>query len=136
MPKSAGAEDTLILKLDSGYNVGVKFSTKIKKLKEEKLSPTKKLRLEKFKSVPGLPNILIINTGGTIASRVDYKTGGVTALESAEEIAAFAPDIAKNANIKFVEFLKIDSSDVHPYHWVKLAEKIASSIQGEMPDGI
>ncbi len=136
MPKSVGADDTLILKLDSGYNVGIIFDKKIKKLKEEKLTTTKKVKAEKHKKVEGLPTISIMTTGGTIASRIDYRTGGTYPAETADEIAEMVPEAVKNANLRLIPVFQIFSEDMEPYHWVKLAERIKEEIDEIQPDGI
>src|SRR3989344_9316366 len=68
-----------VLKLDSGYNIGIK-SNKIKSIK--KLRDAKIEKQEKKSGInqdQNLPNITILHTGGTIASKVDYKTGGTYA---------------------------------------------------------
>jgi len=71
-------DDHVVVKLDNGYNIGIE-KKRIKGMKvKEKYSPkpAKKHRIPQKK---GLPNVTILSTGGTIASRIDYKTGGVYA---------------------------------------------------------
>ncbi len=72
--------DCLVLKLDNGYNVGFKDYEIVEVVEERKISfPAPKLEKRE-----GLPNVKIISTGGTIASRVDYRTGAVTSQFTAE----------------------------------------------------
>ena len=73
--------DCLVLKLDNGYNVGFK-DYEILEVIEEKVIEVPSPKIEKREN---LPNVKIISTGGTIASRVDYKTGAVTSQFTAEE---------------------------------------------------
>src|SRR3989344_7557239 len=71
--------DSVVIKLDNGYNVGID-KDKVKKI--EKTGEGKKLEISHAKKIsrnPKLPNISILHTGGTIASKVDYKTGAVFA---------------------------------------------------------
>ena len=46
-----------------------------------------------------LPKILLLSTGGTIASKIDYRTGAVTPVLTAEELNSSVPEISKIANI-------------------------------------
>lgn len=96
MPRVMGDKDTIIIKLDNGYNVGfkpkeVELISKAKKQKKE----TKKI----LKKDPKKPNITIISMGGTIASKIDYKTGAVTPLFSAEDLIDNIPELGEIANV-------------------------------------
>ncbi|MBI2142525.1 Glu-tRNA(Gln) amidotransferase GatDE subunit D, partial [Candidatus Woesearchaeota archaeon] len=84
---------TIVVKLGSGYNIGIKKSnvTGIQVLQPAKAEKpvAKAVAKASSKAVAagssnGLPKISILHTGGTIAARVDYKTGGVTGLFSAD----------------------------------------------------
>lgn len=110
----------ILLKLDSGYNIG--FNKKdvleiklIEKAKEEK----EKIEI---KSDKGKPNIAMIITGGTIASRLDSRTGGVSPLTSPEDLFRFYPEIFEVVNVSRVEvpFTKA-SEDMDFKDWQKLA---------------
>ena len=69
----------IVIKQKSGYNIGIKFDEKTK------ISRLGKAIKPEFNPPPlpemrtDLPKVSIISTGGTIASRVDYVTGGVYA---------------------------------------------------------
>ena len=47
----------------------------------------------------GLPKILLLSTGGTIASKVDYRTGAVTPVLTAQELNSSVPELSEIANI-------------------------------------
>lgn len=129
MPKSAGDPAALVLKLDSGYNIGVAFAgAKIAKLKEKK-ELKKETRPKKAQPDPSKPTITLLTTGGTIASRVDYKTGAVMPLESAGEIVEAIPELGALANVRTRPVFQMFSEDIEPFHWVMLAEKIADEIK-------
>src|SRR2546425_11571460 len=87
MPQTeAGDPHSLVIKLDNGYNIGTKFS---RKLKVKKLHGGRKLEtfpVRKFEEKPNLPKVSLLTTGGTIAARVDYKTGAVHMAFQPEEI--------------------------------------------------
>ncbi len=92
-------KDSIVIKLSSGYNIGFKRSsveiTKIKKRQRPKIFPE-----TKFDKKKDLPEISLISTGGTIASRVDYETGGVRWLMKPEEIFFMTPEISDIVSFK------------------------------------
>lgn len=137
MPKSQGAENTLIIKLDNGYNIGIAFEkgTKIKKVSVKEKEKRKITKLEKYKPDASKPTISILTTGGTIASRIDYKTGAVTPLETPEELLTAVPELAGIANIKMRTVFQMASDDIKAYHWITLAQKIGDEIESGV-DGI
>ena len=99
MPRYEHADDKhIVLKLASGYNVGLEILgiKKIEKLDIQ--TPCVKMQ-EKQAHVKGLSKILLLSTGGTIASKVDYRTGAVTPVLTAEELNASVPELSKIANI-------------------------------------
>jgi glutamyl-tRNA(Gln) amidotransferase subunit D len=123
MPKpDVGDENILVLKLKNGYNVGLKT------IEVSLIEKQKQVKQEQKESStnPNLPNISIIGTGGTISSKVDYKTGGVHMLMTPEEIISTAPQIKNFANIeKILNPFSIASEDITFREWVKLAELAA-----------
>ena len=99
MPRYEHSDDKhIVLKLKSGYNIGLEIS-KINKI--EKNQETIKIikTVEKIEKVKDLPKILLLSTGGTIASKVDYRTGAVTPILTAEELNSSVPELATIANI-------------------------------------
>lgn len=132
MPKSAGDPAALVLKLDSGYNIGVAFekSTKIEKVKGKERPPSAGLvKKTKVKFDPNKPTIVILHAGGTIASRVDYRTGAVTPLFTAEDLFEMFPEIADFANIRTHVVFQMFSEDMEPEHWQTLAKKAAEEVE-------
>src|SRR3989339_437676 len=71
-------ESIIVLKMKSGYNIGIAIErvTQLHKLASEE-AVVGKAKAEKLEKKEGLPTISILHTGGTIASRVDYRTGAV-----------------------------------------------------------
>ncbi|MBN2203189.1 MAG: Glu-tRNA(Gln) amidotransferase subunit GatD [Candidatus Aenigmarchaeota archaeon] len=132
MPRNdSGDGSFIVLKLDSGYNIGVKFGSdvEIKKCKEQ---AKKKQVVEKTKAKfdSKKPTISFISTGGTIVSRVDYKTGGVAPLEKPEDLLAGVPELYDIVNIKNVlNPISKASEDMHPKDWQKLADVVAKELQ-------
>ena len=124
MPRYEHSDDKhIVLKLNSGYNVGLEID-KIEKI--EKLSTFEKVVEEKrsFEKNPSLPKILLLSTGGTIASKVDYRTGAVTPVLTAEELNSSVPELAKIANIDTEVLFSEYSENIMPDHWLKISKKL------------
>ncbi len=126
-PELLGKEVT-VLKLESGYNIGIN-NKKIKKIKlKEKYKPTEKKK-EKLKKTRKLPTVTILSTGGTISSKIDYRTGGVYANYTAEDFIAMCPEIKKIANIKSKNIMNKMSEDMQPKDWVKIAKETVKALK-------
>ena len=98
IPRSEiGDEHHIVLKMKSGYNVGVRIdqTTQVTKVGEGTKPTFTPPPLPKQKK--GLPKVAIISTGGTIASRVDYRTGGVRPALSASELYSVVPELSEIA---------------------------------------
>ena len=112
----------VLLKLDSGYNIG--FNKKdileirvMKKFSEgSSSSPTTPSKKD------GKPNVAMIITGGTIAAKLNPRKGGVDWLTSPEDLFKFYPEIFDKVNIVKVEipFMKA-SEDMDFKDWQKIA---------------
>ena len=115
-------KETLFLKLENGYNIGIKPSEAkdVKKLRRH-VSKTKAPTLAGKKN---LPKIAVVTTGGTIVSRVDYKTGAVHALTKPEELLAQIPELQKLASLQISAPFSIMSEDVTSQEWQILASKV------------
>ena len=122
------SKDVIILKLNSGYNIGI-YKRKIKRIKVLKKYKKEKIKKIKIKRNPELPNISIISTGGTISSRVDYETGGVYASYTAEDFIRFEPEMLKYANINSIPLINKMSEDINPKDWKKIAKATFKEIK-------
>ena len=72
--------------------------------------------------------ISILGTGGTIASKIDYKTGGVYASFSPSDIVAQVPELKNIANIRAREVMRIMSEDITPNDWKIIAREVAKEL--------
>ena len=134
----------VVIKLKSGYNIGIKTSsiqsiTKIMQESDQNISVgtiKKEYLKEKLKEIETLPKIALISTGGTIASKVDYRTGGVSAALSASELYASVPELGKYASIDPEVLLNEYSENLKPEHWTMIANKIAEKVKSNMYCGI
>jgi len=124
MPRYEHSDDKhVVLKLKNGYNIGLEIA-KIEKI--EKNQSVEKIieKDKKIEKVEGLPKILLLSTGGTIASKIDYRTGAVTPVLTAEELNSSVPELAKIANIDAQVLFSEYSENIMPEHWLQIAEKI------------
>ncbi len=124
MPRYEHSDDKhIVLKLKSGYNIGLEIA-KIQKI--EKIASSEKIieKNEIIKKNEELPNILLLSTGGTIASKIDYRTGAVTPVLTAEELNSSVPELSEIANIDTKVLFSEYSENIMPQHWLKIAETI------------
>ena len=140
----------LVLKLKSGYNIGIKIG-KIKSIKKitEKLDPNMKpdtyykdkgyfsiKNTDQNISQSQLPNLSLLSTGGTISSKIDYRTGGVMAALTAKELNDSIPELTRIANIDPEVVLSEYSENIKPEHWSLIARKVSNNILSGKYDGI
>jgi len=113
----------IVLKLPNGYNVGVRISEgisirRIASAKKPSFTPP-----PRPPSKPGLPKVHVVSTGGTIASRIDYRTGGVRAALTAEDLLSIVPELAELADLDAEILFSIFSEDMTPDYWNRMAAK-------------
>ncbi|MEM7820771.1 MAG: Glu-tRNA(Gln) amidotransferase subunit GatD [Candidatus Aenigmatarchaeota archaeon] len=140
----AGDPDNIVLKLDSGYNIGIKCKgAKIERIRHEETKPSEQIGLERWRAGlkralsfdPGKPTITILHTGGTIASRVDYRTGAVVAAFTPADIVGMFPELTSIANIRSRLIRNMWSDDMRFGHYALIAKEIAKEIKTGV-DGI
>ena len=126
MPRYESGDDMhLVVKLGSGYNAGINIDD-IQNIEIVSSSELKHEQNEERKEDPELPKILLLSTGGTIASKVDYRTGAVTPALTASDINEAVPELGKIANIDAEVLFSEYSENLQPDHWTKIAEKLDS----------
>ncbi len=122
--------DCIVIKLDNGYNIGIKNPEEIIVLEEKSEKITEKE--EKF-AITELtkPEIAILSTGGTIASKVDYRTGAVTSQFDAQDILTEIPELMELARFRAKLVYNILSENMKPEYWIKLARAVYEEIEKE-----
>ncbi len=131
-----GDQDSLVLKLDNGYNVGIAAERIVEIKLLEKGTKTQPL-VEKTRSFKASrESVYFIGTGGTIASRVDYVTGAVYPYFSAEELYSMIPELEDIAVVTSETLFSIFSEDMTPQHWSQIARKIGEVYRLKSPSGI
>jgi len=129
--------DTIVLKLKNGYNIGLKKQSATITLleKKEEKKPGHVIVCPEKKGKSKLPNISILSTGGTIASKIDYRTGAVTSQFSADDILLAIPELEEIANYNCRMIYSILSENMRPTYWVELARAVYEEIKNGA-DGI
>jgi len=127
MPRyhSRNEENYIVLKLPSGYNVGVRIDSATKISMLGKGQAPQFVRPAPPAQKPNLPKVSIVSTGGTIASKVDYRTGAVKPALDAEDLYSVVPELADLAEIQANILFSLFSENIGPQHWPKIAEYVA-----------
>jgi glutamyl-tRNA(Gln) amidotransferase subunit D len=114
--------------MDSGYNAGFDKESStvdlVAKGKAPKIPPPPPLKCRE-----GLPKVSILSTGGTIASKVDYRTGAVTSQFSAEDIISSIPELLEIANYEGKVIYNILSENMKAEYWQELARAVGAEIR-------
>ncbi len=128
-------QEHIVLKLATGYNVGLSIST-IKNMKETGYHKAHYGIPEKeFPNTPGLPKVKLFGTGGTIASRLDYRTGAVIPAFSPGELYGAVPELAEICNLETEKVFAVFSENMGPDQYIALAKAIGKEIEKGV-DGI
>lgn len=121
------AEDVVVLKLKTGYNMGID-KARIKKIDVLEEYKKKSGKAKPVKQDPKLPKVAILSTGGTIASKVDYRTGGVSADYTADDFVQMCPELSQIANISTKSVLRLMSEDATLSDWLAIAKAVHAII--------
>ncbi len=146
MPRySISSRPIIVVKLDNGYNVGVRVDestvVEVIKTKEALLeearqgAPAVIPLLEEAPSGERKPRVVILGTGGTIASRIEYETGAVKPAFSARDILDAVPEVGFIADIEADVIMNILSENMRPDLWEKIVDAVAKRIS-EGADGV
>jgi glutamyl-tRNA(Gln) amidotransferase subunit D len=128
--------DHIVVKLATGYNFGIRLTSQSEVILAKKGRTSKR---PSSKSVPGqakgLPAVSILSTGGTIASKVDYRTGAVNPALTAQDLYDTVPELKDHANVRAKVLMSVFSEDIKPSDWTKMARAVASEIK-QGTDGV
>ena len=116
----AAGPKLITLKLANGYNVSypesyvesVEILDEVEISEEEAPTP--------IEQDGNLPLVHLIHTGGTIASKVDYATGAVTARFEPDELLQSVPELKSVARLRVVKLGNMFSDDIRPRHWNRM----------------
>ncbi len=136
LPRSENDDDLhIVLKLVTGYNVGIDIRniTDIKEIGYKEANY--KIPEKEFPVSPEKPDVKLFGTGGTIASRLDYRTGAVIPAFSPGELYGAVPELADICNLTTEKLFAVFSENMGPKQYIRLAEGIGEEIEKGI-DGI
>jgi glutamyl-tRNA(Gln) amidotransferase subunit D len=130
LPRSETADARhIVLKLRNGYNIGVGVNT-IQYIKEVgRKEAHYKIPEKEFPYDPRKPRVKLLGTGGTIASRLDYRTGAVIPAFSPGELYGSVPELADYCNLETEKLYGVFSENMGPEQWIGTAEAIGREIR-------
>ncbi|NOZ01230.1 MAG: Glu-tRNA(Gln) amidotransferase subunit GatD [Deltaproteobacteria bacterium] len=136
LPRSETADDRhIVLKLDTGYNVGVAAASCIEITSKGRREANYHIQENEFPTDPAKPDVVLFGTGGTIASRLDYRTGAVIPAFSPGELYGSVPELADICNLTTKKLYGVFSENMGPNEWIGLAKAVAGAIESGV-DGI
>jgi len=130
LPRSETADaNHVVLKMITGYNVGLNYAniTGIDVGGSKKANY--KIPEQEFPHDPAKPRVKLFGTGGTIASRLDYRTGAVIPAFSPGELYGSVPELADVCNLETEKLYGVFSENMGPEQWQGLAEAIGKEIE-------
>jgi glutamyl-tRNA(Gln) amidotransferase subunit D len=136
LPRAENDDDLhVVLKLATGYNVGIGVDT-VTDMKEIGYREAHyKIPEKAFPVTERLPRVKLFGTGGTIASRLDYRTGAVIPAFSPGELYGAVPELAEICNLETEKVVAVFSENMGPREYKKLAVSIGEEIRKGV-DGI
>jgi glutamyl-tRNA(Gln) amidotransferase subunit D len=130
LPRSETADNNhIVLKLDTGYNVGLAVGTIESMITHGKREAHYKIPEKEFPFDPKKPMVKLLGTGGTIASRLDYRTGAVIPAFTPGELYGSVPELADICNLETEKMYGVFSENMGPEQWIGTAEKIGEEIE-------
>jgi glutamyl-tRNA(Gln) amidotransferase subunit D len=125
----------IVLKIPTGYNVGIDVNNILAMKETGYKKANYKIPEKEFPYTDGLPKVKLIGTGGTIASRLDYRTGAVIPAFSPGELYGAVPELADICNLTTEKVFAVFSENMGPMQYKKLAVAIGKEIENGI-DGI
>jgi glutamyl-tRNA(Gln) amidotransferase subunit D len=118
-------EDILRIKLKSGYNIGIK-KEKIDKI--EKIGRIEQ-RIDEKAHDEKRGEIAILGCGGTIASKVDYRTGAVSPAFTPDDLVHSFPKLREFGSFHTRLLFQVFSEDMNPLIWEEMAKEVYEEIK-------
>lgn len=129
LPRSENFDDLhIVLKQKTGYNVGIHVD-RVSSIEELGFKEAiYKIPEKEFPQSPDLPDVTLLGTGGTIASRLDYRTGAVIPAFTPGELYGAVPELADICNMTTEKVFGVFSENMGWEEYVALAEAIGRRI--------
>ena len=136
LPRSENDDDQhIVMKIITGYNIGIDVQTVTSMVETGYKKANYAIPEKEFPTTPGLPKVKLFGTGGTIASRLDYRTGAVIPAFSPGELYGAVPELADICNLETEKVFAVFSENMGPEQYMALAKAIGREIENGI-DGI
>jgi len=136
LPRAENDDDLhIVIKIATGYNIGIDVRTIIEMKEIGYKKANYKIPEKQFPFTPGLPKVKLLGTGGTIASRLDYRTGAVIPAFTPGELYGAVPELADICNLETEKLFAVFSENMGPTQYKALAIAIGKEIEKGV-DGI
>jgi len=130
LPRSETFDDLhIVLKLRNGYNIGVHVDRVRSVVEVGYKQAVYKIPEKEFPSRPNLPNVTLLGTGGTIASRLDYRTGAVIPAFTPGELYGAVPELADICNLTTKKLFGVFSENMAKDQYLALARAVGDEIE-------
>jgi glutamyl-tRNA(Gln) amidotransferase subunit D len=130
LPRSENDDDKhIVVKIATGYNIGVDIENITEMSETGYKKANYQIPEKEFPYTKGLPKVKLIGTGGTIASRLDYRTGAVIPAFSPGELYGAVPELADICNLTTEKVFAVFSENMGPEQYIKLAIQIGKEIE-------
>lgn len=130
LPRSETADPLhIVLKLRSGYNIGIAAGAVQSIVVAGRKEAHYKIPEKEFPYDPKKPRVKLLGTGGTIASRLDYRTGAVIPAFSPGELYGSVPELADICNLETEKLYGVFSENMAPEQWIGTAQAIGREIE-------
>jgi len=130
LPRSVTSDaHHIVLKLTTGYNVGLRCDTIVEMQQIGYREAHYKIPEQEFPVSRDKPRVKLLGTGGTIASRLDYRTGAVIPAFSPGELYGSVPELAEICNLETDKLFGVFSENMGPEQYLVLAETIGQTIE-------
>ncbi len=130
LPRSETEDsDHIVIKMKTGYNTGIHVDhiTNMKKIGFKAGNyaiPEKEFPYDSRKK-----SVILLGTGGTIASRLDYTTGAVVPAFAPGELYSAVPELADICNLTTRKLFGVFSENMGPEQYKTLAIEIGKEIE-------
>ena len=130
LPRSENDDDKhIVIKIITGYNIGIDTDNILDMKEVGYKKANYKIPEKEFPYTKNLPSVKLLGTGGTIASRLDYRTGAVIPAFSPGELYGAVPELADICNLTTEKLFAVFSENMGPEQYKALAIAIGKEIE-------
>jgi glutamyl-tRNA(Gln) amidotransferase subunit D len=136
LPRSETLDDEhVVVKMRNGYNIGIHVDRIAQAAELGYREALYKIPEREFPFRGSLPSVTLLGTGGTIASRLDYRTGAVIPAFTPGELYGAVPELADICNLTTKKLFGVFSENMAKEQYLALARAVGDEIDAGA-DGI